>query len=203
MREKIISIILIIIFLGVSFPVVESYQSNNQNPIDDIVSSATGLPDLVCSLDLVKIGEWYYVNYSVTNIGDKTAKGVTMNVTVYPFGCYFLDIEGFLLKNLPFDIAWPILEFIVLKLHIWPGWLMGSNRLVLKPLFPGETVSKISAFPVDLGIDEFYNAKLCIIVEGIVDRENTVIESNESNNKEILRCWLPLNTAPSKILRNI
>jgi len=161
------------------------------------ITNQSGLPDLILNVSFIENEDngYHYYRMDVTNIGDAPAvpeDNFTTKVTSYPFGIYpFYDAICFILWHLPYPIYVAIVTFLATKLHIWLIFSVESIRTFYEPLEPGETYTSFCVFPMDQEADDFINAKLCIVTEAIVDVNNTIKESNEDNNKEIIRWWLP------------
>ena len=196
MREKLVAIIFIFIILFASLPIVSSNQSTKTSPSEEIME--IGSPDLICYMELVKIQEWHYLNYSLTNIGNAPATNCSINVTIYPFGIYLFHNSFFYLLEqiLPPSIFFIIMNTLIEFFHIWPTYLMGEYRFFFQPINPSETITRTSFFPVDAGLEGLHNAQLCLIIEVIADKIGIVDESNELNNKAVMRWWFPLKTDP-------
>lgn len=194
MKRKIKSIIILFLLISATCTGLIA-QSINEKEID--ISSQSGLPDLILNVSFIKNEDngYHYYKMDVTNIGDAPAVpegNFTVTVTSYPFGIYpFFDVITYILLHLPYPIYVAVVMFLVTKLHIWPVPCTESNRYFYEPLNPGETYTTYGVFPVDQEADEFINAQLCIVTEAIVDVDDTIKESNENNNKEIIRWWLP------------
>ena len=165
------------------------------------MESQDGLPDLVGSIDkIIEKNNSYYAEFSITNIGDAPAEGFSIEVTAYPFGKFFLRNSLFdsLLKILPR----PLFDLIAISLYImgfFPSFIMKQNINSTNQLMPGESHTNnwyMSFFNPDFYTE--WNIKTCIILECIVDKDKLIRESNEFNNRDVIRWWFPLRDEPPK-----
>jgi hypothetical protein len=181
-----------------SFPSVvsESYDESETDVLH------VGLPDLVWDIEFEQIGDngYYYAWLCVTNIGEAPAvpeSNFSLQWGAYPFGAYHLkDAWIWFFDNLPEDLWIFFAELLLVKLHFWPSPNVEGEDRFYEPLNPGETIKRWSLFPINDEADEFFNARLCIIISGMVDPENRIVESNEDNNKFVVRWWFTKKTDP-------
>jgi hypothetical protein len=197
MRNKILIFIVILMAFTATIPNVIS------NPTINNISNKDknqDLPDLVGSVEIVEIDNYHYFRYSITNIGDAPAETFEIYTVAYPFGVFPLRgaIFEFLRDMLPQEIFYFFWAPLVILLKIHPFFLVGERYIAPFPLNPGETYTSICGGPFDDELEEFFNEQICYIIECIVDPNNDIKESNEFNNREVLRWWFPLKTDPPK-----
>ena len=198
MREKNLSCLCVCILVLGSMPIIssESYSDGKENAVQ------MGLPDLIWDIDFVisNFTGYYHALVSVTNIGDAPAvpeNNFTLKWGAYPFGAYhFKDAWVYFFISLPEDLCIFFAELLVVKLHFWPFPNVECEHRFYDSLDPGETVTRTSMGSINDEADEFFNARLCIIFSGMVDPENRIIESNEDNNRNIVRWWFTKKTDP-------
>jgi len=194
LKRKIKSIIILFLLISAACTGLIA-QSTTEKETD--ISSQSGLPDLILNVSFIKNVDngYHYYKMDVTNIGDAPAVpegNFTIKVTSYPFGIYpMYDAICFILWHLPYPIYVAVVTFLATKLHIWLIFSVESIQYFYEPLNPGETFTRTGVFPMDQEADKYVNAKLCIVTETIVDVYDSIKESNENNNKEIIRWWLP------------
>jgi hypothetical protein len=201
LKRKIKSIIILFLLISTTCTGLMA-QSTIEKQTD--ITNQSGLPDLILNVSFIKNENngYYYYRMTVTNIGDAPAvpeDNFTFKVTGYPFGIYHLyDAICYILWHLPYHLYIAVSIFLVTKLHIWPLFCVESVTTLDQPLNPGDSYTRTCVFPVDQEADDFINAKLCIVTEAIVDVDDTIKESNERNNKKVIRWWLPNIMNPPK-----
>lgn len=159
----------------------------------------SGLPDLIGTIQIVEFDDLHYINYSVENIGEGVANNFSCKVTIYPFGTFLFRNSFFeiLFKLVsPQVLYWITLPFHLL--HIDINFIARQTTTSINPLLPGESYQNYVGYPVDSEVQDYINHKICIITEIVVDPDNIIAESNEKNNREIIRWWLPLKNEPAK-----
>ena len=201
MKRKIKSIVILFLLISSACTGLIA-QSTTEKETD--ITNQSGLPDLILNVSFIENEDngYHYYKMDVTNIGDAPAvpeDNFTVKVSSYPFGIYpTFDMITYILLYLPYLIYIAVVTFLVTKLHIWPLPCAESNRIFYEPLNPGETYTTYGVFPIDQEADDYINAKLCIVTEAIVDVDNTIKESDESNNIKVIRWWLPNIMNPPK-----
>jgi hypothetical protein len=184
-----------VLIFNASLPIVSSVHLNQGNPLIKPLNNE--LPDLVGSVELFEEGGQTWYNYSITNIGDAAADHFNVTVTLYPFGTFLLrnTIWLFLIEYLPPTI----LDIIAISLDmmgIFPFFMRQSRTDSWNPLLPGETDVETSWGPFDVDFDKYFNSRVCMILECVADPDNEIKESNEMNNRDVIRWWFPLKTQP-------
>lgn len=189
-------VIILILFLLVSIlvpsvfsnPVKKKYTEN-----DDI--NSCGRPDLIGSLKIVEFNNSHYFQCNITNIGDAPASFFKVNITAYPFGTYlFRDKFYQLLRDLLTPQALLIITIPLIILKISPSFLLRLESSANFSLEPNESYILDSMIPFDSSIEDYINSRTCVIIEVIVDEYNEIIESNELNNRDVIKWWFPLKT---------
>jgi hypothetical protein len=157
------------------------------------------LPDLTGFIQIVEFDDFHYIKYSVNNSGDGPENNFSCKVTIYPFGTFLFRNSFFeILYKLvsPQVLYWITLPFHLL--HISPSFIACQTTTSTTPLLPGESYQNYVGYPIDGQVQNYINHKICIITEIVVDPDNIIAESNENNNREIIRWWLPLKNEPEK-----
>ena len=200
MREKLIALTFVIIIVLTSIPIALSVEVKS-NESEQTTKSA--LPDLILDVSFIERENGYhYTKMVVKNIGDAPAiptGNYTVKVSSYPFGIY--PVHEPLMKiffNLPDFLFVLFVNVVILKLHIYPLPTLLSEGYFYDPLYPNKTETRYAMLPMDQEADDYFNAKICIVTETVVDYFDTIKESNETNNKKIIRWWLPNIMNPPK-----
>ena len=159
----------------------------------------SGLPDLFGTIQIVEFDDLHYIKYSVNNNGDGVADNFSCTVTMYPFGTFLFRSSFFeILSNLvsPQILYWITLPFHLL--HIDINCIARQTTTSINPLFPGESYQNFVGYPIDSEVQYYINHKICFIIEIVVDPNNEIQESNELNNRDVIRWWIPLRNEPPK-----
>ena len=151
MWEKSVTILFVLILLLAGLPNAMSSDSIRY----DKKKTSSGLPDLVCKLEIIKseFDGYYYVKYSIENIGDAPTKDWPIKVSVYPFGAMSLYHLGFDPEHK--YIHYIIMDVLAVFFHIFLIKLTESYTVSDGyNLRPGENLTFIPVFPVYGGKDE-------------------------------------------------
>ncbi|HEC89552.1 MAG TPA: hypothetical protein ENI44_03100, partial [Thermoplasmatales archaeon] len=202
MRGKLVAILFVLILLLAGLPNAMSSDSIRY----DKKKTSSGLPDLVCKLEIIKskFDGYYHVKYSIENIGDAPTKDWLIKISVYPFGVMLLYHLGFdpEHKYLHYIIMYlSALYFHVLLFKLMEEYMKSTGYV----LYPGKNLTFISIFPIYFGTKEELvgNLKIGFVIEGVADPDDKVEESDEHNNREVLRWWFPAVTKPPSTEKNL
>ena len=171
MKKTILGILMASIMLTTVFGTVSMGRYVVTSPDDR--SGENDLPDLICEVGIVKIYDNYFIEGTITNVGDAATDAWTINVWGSPPIIYSLYKLGL--------IDWEI--------AFWWGTSAESTGHILGP---GESYSFISLNYLGPEWWPPLGQRFVIVIKGIADPDNKVEESNENNNEDLFLWWLPM-----------
>jgi hypothetical protein len=186
MKRKILPIVVILMFLFTVLSPIQAIKTAD-------TKTSAGLPDLTCDVEIVEIDGGYNIQLTVTNEGTATTNVWSVHARAYGPIAYLFYRLGINMSSGPFAgiLVWIACRF---DITFWPIIGTGAYSSAY-PLAPGQSYTITSSF--NIPINHLYpDEKFVIIIEGIADREKKVKESNEFNNRDIIRWWFPTKTNP-------
>lgn len=172
---------------------------NNVYAIDKNDSTHDELPDLVSSIDgIIESNNSHYWEVSIMNIGNVPSNNYTIEIVAYPLGLFLLrnTILETLYNVLPYYLFNLIAIPLLVVFRFYPLYITRQTITSPYQLYPGESYNFTAILPFDEYVDRFINIRTCIIIESIADHKDRVKESNEDNNRDVVRWWFPLRNEP-------